>query len=495
MHKINFMGSFNEIRDTNIKPKEILNQSSLNKSDLIKLFYNLSPNSLLNLKDSILRLGDNTNSVQLLDEDKLNSILIATFSLYTRINDFGLYYDNRVDKTKPFMYRSFSSYPISIYDLPIDYDVYYAQKITVPDDAEIHYIGDIHGSLMSLIKLLVSDLGRFIGEDLVLHPKHYLIFTGDIVDYSQLGLECLYLICILKLKNPDNVFICDGNHEDYNMYNKPNEIDYYHHGYQIHLSGEIANEISSEEIKKNIHKLLKLFPAVIFVKYHGSLFQYNHGSHPLLEQARHLQLKEYLMSDKEFLLIDYGNPITYYSSGYSYKWGDFAQVILRVHPQRPTRKLEETQAYLEEFGISCIFTGHQDIIPLTVLANRKINGYDDNFRDINHGYKLFIGYYNLLGFPSIKQLEKANEMKIPYIEEDGTIVPFNSNGTRNELVERLNFPTEKTYQYHFNPSNLNQTNTILETPNRILAMTQSSAGISLGKWISYTSFTTLKLNL
>lgn len=479
------------LRDENPRMKTIFNQRDLSKVDLVKLFYNLSPNTLLSNR--------HMNSRKFLDEDTLNEKLIAMINLYKpNIDDQGKYYDNKI------AFPSTGTFT----DLRINVDVYYAQKITIPDDSEIHFIGDIHGSLMSLIKLIVKDMGEIINDDLTLKPKNYLIFTGDIVDYSQLGLECLYLISLLKLKNPSKVFICDGNNEDYDQYTQGSIPTKY-------LKGEIDSEITNPIIKTNVHRLLKIFPTVIFVNFNENLFQFNHGSHPLVKltsdmsrvslgthlgnnrnykTANTFQLKEYLESDKEFLLMSFGvdYPIRKYA-GYEFKWGDFSQRYTgSISYARPQRTLKDTQDYLTELNIQCIFTGHQDVAPLSILANRLIDGTDDAFKDKKHNYELTVGYYNLLGFPPIKELGYRNWKGVKFIV-DNRINPSNSTGTaiRNKYV---NLPDEQKYKFVFNPSKLNKANTTLDKPNRILAMTQSTAGMSHGKLINYTSYSTLKSN-
>ncbi|ADO67559.1 putative serine/threonine protein phosphatase [Cafeteria roenbergensis virus] len=485
--------TFKEKRDDNPDIKNIFNQRELTKIDLIKLFYILSPNSLN--KDNARA------SIALVDEFLLNEKLERMIALYKpQIDNKDKYYSNTLITE---LDRSFT-------DFSANQDVYYAQKITIPDDSEIHYIGDIHGSLMSLIKILVKDLGKNIDNDLILKPKHYIFFTGDIVDYSQLGLECLYLISILKLLNPAQVFICDGNHEDHDQYMQTGEK---------HLRHEINTEITIPRFRNNVHKFLKLFPTVIFVSYNGSLFQFNHGSHPIINKeslpkatnpresphimlnrrcktADTFKLKEYLDSDKEFLLMSYGKTYasnTYKSAGYEFKWGDFVQKFVGdVVQARPQRTLKDTQNYLDYFKIQCIFSGHQDVAPLSIMANKLIEGTDPAFKAKNNGYELTVGYYNLLGFPPIKNFGSGNWKNITFIEET-RINPLTSDGLYS-TGKYVDLPTEQKYEFVFNPSKYSKGNTILNTDNRILAMIQSSAGISHGKMVNYTSVSTLTTN-
>ena len=105
---------------------------------------------------------------------------------------------------------------------------YYIEKMKIDDEnPQIYIIGDIHSSFHSLYKVLLDIRRKYdafcyeynLNEEkyefsLKLKEHHYIFFTGDIVDRGPYGLECLVLVCMLKIINPYNVFICDGNHEN-----------------------------------------------------------------------------------------------------------------------------------------------------------------------------------------------------------------------------------------------------------------------------------------
>ena len=75
-------------------------------------------------------------------------------------------------------------------------------------EEEIYVIGDIHGNLQSLVKLI-----EIIGEK---NPK-VVIFLGDIVDRGSYQLECLILVLALKMIEPNRYFLLRGNHETLEM--------------------------------------------------------------------------------------------------------------------------------------------------------------------------------------------------------------------------------------------------------------------------------------
>lgn len=73
---------------------------------------------------------------------------------------------------------------------------------------EIYVIGDIHGNLTTLLKLIK------IIEDK--HPE-MVIFLGDLVDRGPKQLECLLIVLILKILEPQKYFLLKGNHETLEM--------------------------------------------------------------------------------------------------------------------------------------------------------------------------------------------------------------------------------------------------------------------------------------
>jgi len=90
-------------------------------------------------------------------------------------------------------------------------------EINVDDsESEIFVIGDIHGNLESLKRLI-----EIIGQT---NPK-FVLFLGDIVDRGPYQLECLILILALKIQYENKFFLIKGNHESL-------EINQYYGFYQ-----------------------------------------------------------------------------------------------------------------------------------------------------------------------------------------------------------------------------------------------------------------------
>lgn len=94
----------------------------------------------------------------------------------------------------------------------------YAQKLIVSPEERRIFRGDMHGDVLSFIVFLDQlQKSGDMSPDLVLLKPLKLFFLGDFVDRGVWGLEVIYLLMQLKIKNPDAVFMVRGNHEDPEM--------------------------------------------------------------------------------------------------------------------------------------------------------------------------------------------------------------------------------------------------------------------------------------
>ncbi len=86
----------------------------------------------------------------------------------------------------------------------------YIQKQNIIPGSEIYIVGDIHGSIYSLVKILYDTLFQ-------VKSNSTFVFLGDYSDRGLFGAEVLALLMCLKLKNWNHVFLIRGNHESYEM--------------------------------------------------------------------------------------------------------------------------------------------------------------------------------------------------------------------------------------------------------------------------------------
>ena len=81
-------------------------------------------------------------------------------------------------------------------------------EFNIGKNEEIYVLGDIHGNMQSLLKLI-----ELINKN---NPK-LVIFLGDIVDRGPKQIECLIFVLILKILKPQTFYILRGNHETLEM--------------------------------------------------------------------------------------------------------------------------------------------------------------------------------------------------------------------------------------------------------------------------------------
>lgn len=110
--------------------------------------------------------------------------------------------------------------------------------------SETFVIGDIHGNLESLLKII-----KIIEQA---NPR-YVIFLGDIVDRGPYQLECLILILALKIKQPNKYFFLKGNHESL-------EINQYYGFYQ-----DFIFKYKDQSKFKDVLALYKVLPICALV--------------------------------------------------------------------------------------------------------------------------------------------------------------------------------------------------------------------------------------
>jgi len=100
----------------------------------------------------------------------------------------------------------------------IDTKQLYLQKLIVPPTSTIHFFGDLHGDISSLVICLAKLRAQGVINEKceiqdINHHEQYIFFGGDFTDRGWFGAEVLQTICRLKIVNPTRVFIIRGNHE------------------------------------------------------------------------------------------------------------------------------------------------------------------------------------------------------------------------------------------------------------------------------------------
>ena len=136
------------------------------------------------------------------------------------------------------------------------------KKIIYQKNDKLPYIiciGDIHSSfdsLGSIITHLVDEKFIFENEnkEIKCHSNTYIVCTGDFVDRGPYGIEVTTFLLLLLFWNPENVFLLNGNHEDFYVNNR------------YGLGEEIKNQFPQSE-KCIIQNLIYYLPSVLFIEY------------------------------------------------------------------------------------------------------------------------------------------------------------------------------------------------------------------------------------
>ena len=99
--------------------------------------------------------------------------------------------------------------------------IFEEEKNILEIDGDFIIVGDIHGSLHDLLRIL-----NFIQEN-----DSKVLFLGDYVDRGNFSLECITILFAMKVMRPDSFYLIRGNHEFdavCSLYGFKDEIISYH---------------------------------------------------------------------------------------------------------------------------------------------------------------------------------------------------------------------------------------------------------------------------
>lgn len=142
----------------------------------------------------------------------------------------------------------------------------FAQKLALPEGAEVVLRGDLHGDIQSLNAML-DWLNRehYLSNFTVSRPNTYLIFLGDYTDRGAYGVEVIYTLMRLKLANPDRVFMVRGNHEDVSLAAR--------YGFLAEGRAKYGNAFDAVKVCR----FYDFLPVVLYLGCGANFVQCNHG--------------------------------------------------------------------------------------------------------------------------------------------------------------------------------------------------------------------------
>jgi hypothetical protein len=142
----------------------------------------------------------------------------------------------------------------------------FAAKLVLPNDAIAIIMGDLHGDVRSLLRVLDELNSRKILDGFRFREtKYHFLFLGDFTDRGAYGTEVLYTLFSLKAANPAQVHFARGNHEDFNLAAR--------YGFLAELQAKYGAQAKITKVMR----AYDLMPVVYYVGNGNDFLQMNHG--------------------------------------------------------------------------------------------------------------------------------------------------------------------------------------------------------------------------
>lgn len=248
-------------------------------------------------------------------------------------------------------------------------------------------IGDIHGSYHTFIRILLRLVRlNIIDNNCLLKNNYNLIFLGDVVDRGEYAYEIVMLLFLLKIKNPNNVFLNRGNHEVSDL----NSRD----GFKNEILAKFS-KVDGEKIHETINSVFNYFHSALLIKnpINGKYTYLAHGGFPTIFDGSLYPGFNYLDSylDNKFFMLndDIRYDLGSYTGENSIRWNDFwGHTNSKFSDRRYAMKIgEDDIKIIKNKDIELIIRGHQDTGLNTKLIKRlgTVNNLNlvDNFTDVN----------------------------------------------------------------------------------------------------------------
>ena len=230
-------------------------------------------------------------------------------------------------------------------------NVIHKMKLTFPQNNRVLFMGDFHSDMHSLLNnLKYLRHKNILSNDLRLKQEYKLIFLGDLVDRNYYGVECVYFAFQLKIHNPNNVYILNGNHEDPDTFTRYN------------FKNEIRSNINAKPYIEKLLRIMHLLPIVLLFKF-SNLNGYYYCCHGGFSNDRNAMNG----------FVNGSSVFRKNRSTYGQNWSDFTctQAGISASSRGPgiyKFGTEATAKYMKNHNINAVFRGHQDMYSLTFLT-------------------------------------------------------------------------------------------------------------------------------
>ena len=208
--------------------------------------------------------------------------------------------------------------------------------VHMPPLGEVTVIGDIHGDLDSLERILTE--ARFV-EKASQGNEAYLVFLGDYGDRGPHSHEVFHVVLSLKTMFPDKVVLLQGNHEG------PEDLLAHPHDLPYHLQRAFGADWHL--VYRELSRLFRSFYTAVLVERRCVML---HGGVP--SKARNLE---------DVALAHERHPAESHLE--EILWSDPADGIKGIHPSpRGAGEIfgeDVTEAFLSNLNVPFLVRGHE----------------------------------------------------------------------------------------------------------------------------------------
>jgi hypothetical protein len=285
-------------------------------------------------------------------------------------------------------------------------------------------MGDLHGSFSTLVR----NLFRFkkmniINENFGIKSEYNIIFLGDILDRGKYSYECIVLISLLKILNPNQVFINRGNHEEFDLASRDGTLR------------EMEEKFNSgEQIFNDLIHTLNLSHSAIMIKdpitqkwiwlSHGGI-PINKDSNKIIQEIKNISVND--LSDQK-ISDEYSTQI---------RWNDWSSE-LRITPNRRGVGVVLGKNIMENMKLNNIYLAiraHQDNDYNTKILTHKFNDPVSMHLIMGESYS----NQKCKGYINTFYLNNKDELKLEKMENpNDNILPVITLSTNTDYERNLN---------------------------------------------------------